>query len=173
MSFAWRLLVAAPEFQVQITLALLHAIAWQLAVRRLALQPSCNPAATPRATPCGALTLPLTLALTLTQVRHLQRVQHPLGQGAGRHDQEPRGAPCGQARLGRPARDCVRGAAPELGARVRRHASRRHATPAARRALYCLVGTAPGSQPHHACVHTRLRPHTPCAPAATPGARGP
>lgn len=37
MSFAWRLLVAAPEFQVQITLALLHAIAWQLAVRRLAV----------------------------------------------------------------------------------------------------------------------------------------
>ena len=36
MAFAWRLLVAAPEFEVQIFLAVLHAIAWQFAVRRLA-----------------------------------------------------------------------------------------------------------------------------------------
>lgn len=37
MSFAWRLLIAEPAYEVQIMLAVLHAIAWQLAVRRLAV----------------------------------------------------------------------------------------------------------------------------------------
>jgi hypothetical protein len=81
---------------------------------------SCNQASTPPATPHAAC--------TPCQVRHLQRVQHAVGQGAGRDDQEPRGPPRRAARLGRPARDRVRGA-PDLDA------TPRDATPAAGWAL--------------------------------------
>ena len=102
------------------------------------LRPHCSPTAAPLQPGCPqphascnqASTLPATphAACTPCQVRHLQRVQHAVGQGAGRDDQEPRGPPRRAARLGRPARDRVRGA-PDLDA------TPRDATPAAGCAL--------------------------------------